>query len=61
MNLRTILIILMLLNSILLAGQVWPEGAPPFARLVNILTLILNLAAFGSLLKKNNSNSESEN
>jgi hypothetical protein len=40
---KTILIFLVLLNAILLLGQLWPDGAPPFARYVNILTLSLNL------------------
>ena len=35
--------VLLLLNSVVLLGQLWPEGAPPFAGVVNILTLILNL------------------
>ncbi len=29
-----------------LLGQVLPEGAPPFARVVNILFLVLSLAYF---------------
>ncbi len=42
-NSKLILIILLILNSIVLLGQLWPEGAPPFASVVNIITLILNL------------------
>ena len=34
---------LIVLNSIVLLGQIMPEGAPPFAKIVNILTLILNI------------------
>lgn len=34
---------LVILNLIVLLGQLWPEGAPPFARIVNIATLGLNL------------------
>lgn len=37
------LIVLIILNAIVLLGQLWPEGAPPFARMVNILTLAANL------------------
>jgi len=37
---KTILIILLILNAIVLLGQLWPEGAPPFARIVNIIFLI---------------------
>lgn len=36
--------LLLLLNLLVLLGQVWPEGAPPFASVVNILTLVLNAA-----------------
>ncbi|MBL7774065.1 MAG: hypothetical protein JNM95_14465 [Chitinophagaceae bacterium] len=35
--------VLILLNLVVLLGQLWPAGAPPFARWVNIVTLILNL------------------
>jgi len=31
------------LNCIVLLGQLWPEGAPPFAPAVNILFLVLAL------------------
>lgn len=37
---KTILIILLILNAVVLLGQIWPEGAPPFARVVNIIFLI---------------------
>lgn len=46
---KTFLIILVLLNSMVLLGQLWPEGAPPFARTANIVTLVLNLVFFMSL------------
>ncbi|HEY0977473.1 MAG TPA: hypothetical protein VGE21_08385 [Flavobacteriales bacterium] len=45
---RTILILLLVLNAIVLLGQLWPEGAPPFARVVNILFLV---AVFVYLLR----------
>jgi hypothetical protein len=33
---RIVLIVLLVLNAVVLLGQLWPEGAPPFARTVNI-------------------------
>lgn len=36
-------IVLVVLNGVVLLGQVWPEGAPPFARVVNIAFLAGNL------------------
>lgn len=39
----------MLLNAVVLLGQLWPEGAPPFARIVNIVFL---LAVLGYLLRE---------
>jgi hypothetical protein len=35
---------LVVLNLVVLLGQLWPEGAPPFARAVNIAFLVANLA-----------------
>ena len=43
---KTILIILIILNAIVLLGQLWPEGAPPFARAVNIIFLIVSIIYF---------------
>ena len=43
---RPILIVLLTLNAIVLLGQLWPEGAPPFARVVNILFLLGSLGYF---------------
>ncbi|MCF8451410.1 MAG: hypothetical protein K9G49_16175 [Taibaiella sp.] len=45
MNTRSkpILLVLLILNLIVLMGQVWPEGAPPFARYVNVIFLVFNL------------------
>ena len=43
MNHRAIVTPLVVLNLIVLLGQVWPEGAPPFARTVNIVFLGGNL------------------
>lgn len=40
-KLRTpLLAILIGVNLVVLLGQVWPEGAPPFARGVNIAFLV---------------------
>lgn len=49
---KPIIIILLILNAIVLLGQVWPEGAPPFARTVNIIFLAASLAFFIYLLMK---------
>ncbi len=48
---KTIVIILLVLNSLTLMGQIYPEGAPPFARTVNILTLSLDLIFLLSLIR----------
>ncbi|HEX8616025.1 MAG TPA: hypothetical protein VF911_00455 [Thermoanaerobaculia bacterium] len=55
MQRRWLLILLVVLNSIVLLGQLWPEGAPPFARTVNILCLIANLFVFVGLLSRRRS------
>ena len=47
---RPLLVLLVVLNAVVLLGQLWPEGAPPFARAVNILFLLLSLAVFCVLL-----------
>lgn len=47
---RIILIVLIVLNFMVLFGQIWPEGAPPFAKIVNISTLILNIVFLVSLI-----------
>lgn len=43
---KFILIILIILNLVVLLGQVWPGGAPSFAVFVNITFLILSLLFF---------------
>jgi hypothetical protein len=43
---RGLLVLLLLLNAVVLLGQVWPAGAPPFARAVNIVFLVLSLGYF---------------
>ncbi len=52
---KPMLIVLIVLNAVVLLGQIWPEGAPPFARVVNILFLVGTLVFFlFSLGKKKN-------
>ena len=46
MKSRKVIGVLILLNLIVLLGQLWPEGAPPFARVVNIVFLVAALAFF---------------
>jgi hypothetical protein len=46
MKKKPILIVLMVLNAIVLLGQLWPEGAPPFARTVNIVFLCASFVWF---------------
>ena len=57
-----VLIILVILNCIVLLGQLWPEGAPPFARAVNILFLLLSLfyfvAAMGAAFRPRGNSSQ---
>lgn len=43
---KPILVILLILNLVVLLGQLWPEGAPPFARTVNIVFLFASLVYF---------------
>jgi hypothetical protein len=49
---KTILIILLILNGVVLLGLVWPEGAPPFARTINIVCLVGNLLFFLYLITR---------
>ncbi len=50
---KPIIFILIVLNLVVLLGQIWPEGAPPFARVVNILFLVGTLIFFlFTLVKK---------
>ena len=54
-----VLVILVVLNCLVLLGQLWPEAAPPFARAVNILFLLLALfyfvAAMGAAFRSSES------
>ncbi len=47
---KLFLIVLIILNIMVLTGQLWPAGAPPFARVVNIAFLVLSLGVFIRLL-----------
>lgn len=49
---RKLLLILLLLNVVVLLGQLWPAGAPPFARIVNIIFLVGSLLYFLRALRK---------
>lgn len=40
---RILAAMLLVLNAVVLLGQILPESAPPFARAVNIATLIANV------------------
>jgi len=40
------LVILIILNAMVLLGQIWPDGVPPFAKTVNIVFLISSLLYF---------------
>lgn len=46
MGRKPILIVLLLLNAVVLLGQIKPEDAPPFARTVNIIFLAASLLFF---------------
>lgn len=50
---KPLLIILLVLNTVVLLGQLWPEGAPPFAGTVNILFLSASLLFYIYLLREN--------
>ncbi len=55
MNKKPILIVLVILNFMVLLGQLWPEFAPPFASTVNILFLVFCLLfLIGELVRKPN-------
>ena len=54
MTKKVILILIVVLNAIVLLGQLWPEGAPPFARIVNIITLVINLLLLMAIYRKEN-------
>jgi hypothetical protein len=45
-SMKIILIIVIVLNAMVLMGELWPEGKPPFARVVSIATLCIDLVFF---------------
>ena len=49
---RPVLVVLLVVNAVVLLGQLWPEGAPPFARIVNIAFLFATLALFMRMLTR---------
>lgn len=51
---KTLLVALIILNSVVLLGQIYPEGVPPFARTVNIIFLISSLIYFIVLARQKN-------
>lgn len=55
MNKKGVIILLLVLNAVVLLGQVYPEGVPPFARVVNIVFLVLSFVYFLSMLRGNKS------
>jgi hypothetical protein len=52
---RWLLIVLLVLNVMVLLGQIWPAGAPPFARAMNLTFLASSLATFAWLLGRSKS------
>ena len=46
MSHRIIVMVLLLMNAVVLLGQLWPAGAPPFARTVNIAFLAASFVYF---------------
>ena len=55
---KVIIIILIILNAMVLLGQIWPEGTPPFARTVNIVFLVACLVYLVFNLGKANKKNE---
>ena len=43
---RLLLIALIVVNAVVLLGQLWPEGSPPFAPYVNVAFLIVTFIYF---------------
>ncbi|HEY3385296.1 MAG TPA: hypothetical protein VGK46_02230 [Saprospiraceae bacterium] len=48
---RMFILILLILNAVVLLGQIWPEGTPSFAKPVNIITLGLNVSFLLTMIK----------
>ena len=51
MSRRTRLIVLLAVSVVVLLGQLWPEGTPPLARVVNIVFLVAMLLYFCASLR----------
>ena len=51
MKSRKLIGVLLAFNLVVLIGQIWPEGAPPFARVVNIAFLCASFVYFVSALR----------
>ena len=49
---RLVVLVLLVLNAVVLLGQLWPAGAPPFARSVNIVFLSASLCYYALALSK---------
>ena len=49
---RIVVLVLLILNAIVLLGQLWPAGAPAFARTVNIAFLSASLCYFALALSR---------
>ena len=45
------ILILLILNAVVLLGQIWPDGAPTFAKPINIITLGLNVSFLLTMIK----------
>lgn len=52
---RWFLIALLVVNALVLLGQIWPQVAPPFARTVNLAFLVTTLALFAWMLGRGKS------
>jgi len=51
MKSRKLIGTLLAFNLVVLLGQIWPEGAPPFARVVNIAFLCASFAYFAYAIR----------
>ena len=47
---RIVVLGLLVLNAVVLLGQLWPAGAPPFSRAVNILFLAASFVYYAIAL-----------
>ena len=49
---RALILLLLILNAVVLLGQLWPAWAPPFARTVNIAFLSASLCYYALALPR---------